>query len=150
MCFLPLIGCEIPTIHSTYDKAPSMAELAGVWTAHYHGKILNDTTEYRQFQSEAVETLTLYLDGTYRQDFDDRAGYEYHSPTSTFRVARENDGGVYVYLKGMRYYPSGIKSAESASPESEGYLRMEGEIQRAILCFGNDDLALCFRRNASK
>ena len=61
-----------------------------------------------------VETLTLRADGTYQQVYDDGKGYVY---TSTWNNWYQDDSGgrAVLHLEGGRYYPLGIKRAESLS-----------------------------------
>jgi hypothetical protein len=99
--------CAVPS-----PARSGVSNLTGIWRAEY------DEREFRMGGCidipTGVETLTLRADGTYQQVYDDGKGYVH---TSTWNNWYQDDSGgrAVLHLEGGRFYPLGIKRAESLS-----------------------------------
>jgi hypothetical protein len=99
------LGCS-----SGFRNPPSNfkeANLIGTWQATYG--------------AERIDTLIIKADGTYKQIYHEPDGYTYESPWYNWHVERSRNGGIYVKLERMRYYPLGRELGESGGryPTSE-------------------------------
>jgi hypothetical protein len=104
-CIVLLIGaCRTKYNPSTppfgYDIPDNLSEddIVGSWQAVYGG---TDT-----------DTLTIEVDGTFKQVFSTLDGYNYESSWNSWRIEKRHSGCIYVHLDGLRYYVDGIEKAE--------------------------------------
>jgi hypothetical protein len=91
----------------------SETDLVGVWRAEYVDVSALDTAAKQIIQVTGVETLTLTIDGNYKQVYDDGHGYIYESDWQPWSL----DSDKLVHLKRGRWYPSGIANAERYAQE---------------------------------
>lgn len=100
---LVLSGCisamQIPPIEA--------GDLVGKWVADY--------TQYKAVAiHNAEETIVLYSDGTFTQEFLTRWGYQ-ERDSGQWRVEKVSEYWSRVYLEGAVYYLSGFKVAHDAT-----------------------------------
>lgn len=96
------IGCDAETPYSNASPGLNEAQLSGTWEARY--------------SPGALDTLVLREDGTFRQTYRDTRPKEYkytfETPWNAWIAERFPDGRIRLHLRGARYYPAGIASAE--------------------------------------
>jgi hypothetical protein len=97
-------GCGILSPPKTFEAS----DFVGTWQAEY-----TDVMTWSGERVFGIERLTLKADGTYQQVYDDGKGYVYTSPWNKWHLKRLSNGRTQIHLRGGRYYPSGIQTAEN-------------------------------------
>ena len=87
------------------------SDLVGTWEAHYDGS------------GTGVDRLILKGDGTFQQTYDSLSGHTFETSWNKWHIERfPDDGRIYIYLEGARFYDEGRRVAEEegiACPASQ-------------------------------
>lgn len=85
---------------------------ASACTGSTSGEDVHPPTTFKEsdligtWQASYGDAVTLRVDGTYQQVFQDADGYRYESPWNKWWVEYRSSGWIYVHLEDMRYYAS--------------------------------------------
>lgn len=120
LCWIGIVACGGGGV-TDFFKTSTPSELVGTWRAQYTG------IQNFDIKLTGVETLTLRVDGTYQQIYDDDKGYMYTSPWNSWHLDSKEGR---LYLESGRAYYLGTKEAEQRAKNRRGaaictYLRNE-------------------------